>query len=133
MYSYSSMIGVFGNEGGRYIEVMEYKFHDMIRLLLQHVHVDENWYRENYQDVEDAISRGAIASAREHYIAAGYFEDRFPHWIVVDTAWYLDNNPDVAEGVRLGNINSAEEHFQMAGFKEGRLPFEGWTLLGRRD
>ncbi|HEX3862977.1 MAG TPA: hypothetical protein VHY35_14925 [Stellaceae bacterium] len=132
MQSYSSIVGLFGEEGGRYIEVVEHRFHEVIRRLLKDVHVDEVWYRETYQDVEAAIIGGSLSSAREHYITAGYFEDRFPHWIVVDTAWYLQQNSDVAEGIRVGKIKSAEEHFRIAGFREGRLPSPGWSLLSVR-
>ena len=132
MHSYSSIVGV-SSVGHRYIEVIEEKFHDLIKMLLEDVRVDEAWYRKTYDDVEEAIRSGTFASARDHYIESGYFEDRFPHQIVVDTAWYLENNPDVVEGIRLGRVKSAYEHFLGAGFKEGRLPFSGWSLLDRRS
>ena len=133
MYSYSSIVGLFGNEGGRYIEVAEDKFHKLLKLILESIHVDEDWYRQTYSDVEEAIQNGQVGSARDHYMEAGFFEDRFPHWIVVDASWYLKNNPDVVDAIKSGKIASAEEHFQRAGFKEGRLPFPGWSLLGRRN
>jgi hypothetical protein len=132
MQSYNSILGVTGNGGGRYIEVLESKFHEIIRTLLEEVNVDETWYRETYADVEEAIREGKFPSARDHYITAGYFEDRMPHWIGVDSSWYLESYRDVAEGIRLGKVASAEEHFRMAGFKEGRLPFPGWSLLRAR-
>jgi hypothetical protein len=128
MYTYNSLLGLSGNGGGLFVEVVEHRLHDILRILLENVYVDESWYIETYNDVADAVRKGTLSSAREHYINVGYFEDRMPHYIVVDAEWYLNINSDVAEGIRQGVIKSADEHFQMAGFKEGRLPYAGWSL-----
>jgi hypothetical protein len=53
-------------------------FLEVIHLFLQHVPVDEDWYCETYEDVDDAIRSGAIPSARDHFIEYGYFEGRTP-------------------------------------------------------
>jgi hypothetical protein len=128
MYTYNCLLGLSGSGGGLFVEVVEHRLHEILRMLLETVYVDETWYIENYQDVAGAIQEGILSSAREHYINVGYFEDRMPHYIVVDAEWYLKTNPDVAEGIRQRTIKSADEHFQMAGFKEGRLPYAGWSL-----
>lgn len=128
MYTYNSLLGLSGSGGGLYLEVVEHRLHELLRLLLENVYVDEAWYLETYSDVADALQEGTISSAREHYINVGYFEDRMPHYIVVDAEWYQNTNPDVAEGIRQRAIKSADAHFQMAGFKEGRLPYAGWSL-----
>jgi len=40
--------------------------------------VDEDGYRRAYPDVAQAIERGEILSARDHYLEFGYFEGRDP-------------------------------------------------------
>ena len=40
--------------------------------------VDEAWYRQKYQDVDDAISAGKIKSAQEHFESIGVIEGRSP-------------------------------------------------------
>jgi hypothetical protein len=128
MYTYNSLLGLSGIGGGHFVEVVEHRLHDILRMLMENVYVDEKWYMEPYKDVTDAIQAGIFPSAREHYIRIGYFEDRMPHYIVVNAEWYLTANPDVAEGIRQRLIKSTDEHFQIAGFKEGRLPYAGWSL-----
>jgi predicted O-methyltransferase YrrM len=49
---------------------------DVLRLFVECIPVDEAWYRENNPDVDEAIRSGDIASAKEHFVSAGYFEGR---------------------------------------------------------
>lgn len=114
----------------RYVELSEAKFMGILRLALAHVIVDEAWYLSVYPDVAAAIHAGSFRSARQHYIASGYFEDRLPHVVAVDEAWYNREYPDVAAAVRNGVFASAQQHFEVYGFKEGRLPCQNWSLLG---
>ena len=53
-------------------------FREALRLLLQHVHVDEDAYRRAYADVAIAIREGAYSSGRAHFVQHGYFEGRSP-------------------------------------------------------
>jgi hypothetical protein len=51
---------------------------DALRLFLDSVEVDEDWYRHRYPDVAAAIDMGNLASARQHFVQFGYFEGRDP-------------------------------------------------------
>ena len=90
---------------------------------------DENYYLSVNSDIQDAVRRGAIESASEHYYTTGYFEGRLPKKLLVDEKFYLEANPDVAEAVRKGLVKDAQEHFENAGFREGRVPHKGFSLL----
>ncbi|MDE2006444.1 MAG: hypothetical protein KGI51_07755 [Rhodospirillales bacterium] len=95
----------------------------LIRLMLHGIDVNEQWYLRANDDVADALARGAIASAREHFVNDGYLEGRMPFPMRVNEAWYLQQNPDVAEGIRTGGVESAQAHFEDSGYREGRRPF----------
>jgi hypothetical protein len=43
----------------------------LLAILLQGVQVDEAWYLSRYPDVAEEVRRGALASAREHYLSFG--------------------------------------------------------------
>ncbi len=92
------------------------------------IHLDEAWYLERNPDVAEAIERGEVAGAAEHYRQAGYFEHRMPYEITVDEAYYLSEYPDVAGAVADGHFASAEAHFAAMGYAEGRLPCAGFRL-----
>ena len=98
------------------------QFTALIRTLLQGIEVDEAWYVRQYPDVAEAIRRGVITSAREHFLNDGYFEGRLPFEIKVDEAWYLEQNPGVAEYIARGDLESAQQHFTENGWREGRKP-----------
>jgi len=101
-------------------------YDDFVRLvqsLIAGVEVDERWYLDRNEDVARAITRGAVASAREHFLGDGYVEGRMPFPIAVDERWYLEQNPDVAESIRTGAVASAQAHFEENGYREGRRPF----------
>lgn len=129
MPPYSYLMSTSGAAGGHFVELQETKFLELLRCLLVQVEMDESWYRETYKDVDAAVLAGTLKSARQHYIIAGYFENRFPRPVVVDEAWYLKTYPDVAAAIRSGSFTSATQHFERDGFKEGRLPHEGWSLF----
>ena len=133
MIPYSVLVGATGQPGGRYVEVKEDILRQMLAPFLDDVIVDEKWYRRTNEDVDVAIRSGEMKSAHEHYVRAGYFEDRLPRPVPVDEAWYLKEYPDVAQAMRDRVFRSVEEHFQQAGFREGRLPHPGWTLSGRKE
>ncbi len=130
MQSYSYLMSASEAGDGHYVELLESKFHDLLRLLLTQVEVDEKWYRMSYRDVDDAVRTGLTLSAKAHYMSAGYFENRLPRPIRVDESWYLAEYSDVAAAIRSGAFVSASQHFERDGFKEGRLPSQNWSLLG---
>lgn len=82
--------------------------------------VDESWYLQRYPDVAQAISQGAIGSAREHFLLIGLYEGRVPYAIEIDDATYLRKHRDVADSVRSGVYADGREHFFASGFAEGR-------------
>lgn len=99
-------------------------FIKLIRLMIGGVEVDEAWYRQQYEDIAQAIKTGAVASAKQHFLDDGYFEGRLPFEIKVDEDWYQREYPDVAESVRTGVVASPQVHFDEDGYREGRLPFD---------
>lgn len=104
-------------------------FRDLLIAALRYKGVfDEDYYKKSNEDIVQAIQRGAVASAADHYYNAGYFEVRQPKAFVVDEKYYLENNPDVVKAIRAGMIGSAQQHFDACGFKEGRAPFRGFSL-----
>jgi hypothetical protein len=129
MRTYSYLMSGSGLGSDHYVELPETKFFDLLQQMLALVEVDEGWYRAKYQDVDEAVHAGRFSSGKEHYVTAGYFENRFPHAVHVDETWYLAEYPDVAEAIRSGVVRTATEHFERDGFKEGRLPRLGWSLL----
>ena len=129
MYSYSYLMSDAGPSSGHYVELQEAKLFSLIRQLLGVVEVDEAWYLETNPDVAAEVKSGGLKSGREHYITAGYFENRLPRPVEVDEDWYLAEYPDVAEAIRGGVLPSAAVHFKRSGFLEGRLPHAGWSLL----
>lgn len=124
---YSTLTGSgYGN--GPYVQVVEPHLHNLLRKLIPTIHFDEAWYKKRYSDIAEAVETGQLQSAHEHYVAVGYFENRFPRFVVADSKWYLETYPDVADAVQRGKFVDAQEHFEKDGFREGRLPFSGWNL-----
>ncbi len=97
-------------------------FLGIIRLFLEGVEVDQEFYRRQYQDIAEAEREGRIGSIQRHFVEDGYFEGRLPFAVAVDEDWYRRNNPDVDESIRQGRIGSAQEHFLSNGYREGRMP-----------
>jgi hypothetical protein len=98
------------------------QFEELLRTMLRYVAVDEAWYRDAYPDVDEAIRKGTVPSAQDHFVSSGYFEGRKRGRVLADEKWYLAEYPDVAEGIELGEFMSAQQHFDYHGEKEGRLP-----------
>jgi len=93
---------------------------EVFALVLENINVDEVWYKQTYMDVAAAIMSGEIASCREHFVRAGYFEGRLPSEPPLDEDWYLNRYPDIAEARSNGTIGSAKMHFMHGGQQEGR-------------
>lgn len=99
------------------------QFMTLIRVLLQGIEVNEDWYLTRYPDVAEGIRNGTVVSAKDHFLNDGYFEGRAPFPITVDEAWYLEQNPGVAAFIARGELESAQQHFDEHGYMEGRKPF----------
>ncbi len=95
---------------------------EIIKKLLQAIEIDEQWYREKYSDVDEAIRAGTYRNAKQHFVENGYFEGRMPFPLEIDEDWYLGTYADVRNGIDEGSIASAQEHFVSHGYSEGRLP-----------
>jgi hypothetical protein len=78
---------------------------------------DENFYLTAYPDVANAIRRGQIDSACEHYQKFGRYEGRLSSF---NEGSYLSKNPDVAEAVRRGKFRSGYDHWLKYGRYENR-------------
>ncbi|HUO55622.1 MAG TPA: hypothetical protein VMU18_12815 [Rhodoblastus sp.] len=129
LLSYGYLRSETRDQNSQFIRIEENRLRTALRALLLAVDLDEKWYLETYDDIRAAYKQGKIASAREHYVESGYFEDRWPRPMKVNADWYLRTYPDVAGDIRAGKCVSAQEHFEQHGFREGRKPFPGWTLL----
>lgn len=127
--SYNYLISGGDSAEGHYVELLETRLLELLRGILAGVKVDEQWYLATYTDVASAVKKGEMQSAREHYIRAGYFENRLPRPIKVDESWYIEEYPDVLAAIRSGAFRNGQQHFEQDGFKEGRLPANGWSLL----
>jgi len=112
----------------QYFVVDKFFFRNCMRMITTRVPFDEEWYIKKYPDVAQAVTKGAVSSAHEHYIQHGYFEHRLPFRITVDGEWYLKQHPDVGEAVEKRLFSSAQHHFEIVGFREGRLPFPGFEI-----
>jgi hypothetical protein len=51
---------------------------ELVGRFIRQIDVDEAGYRREYPDVAQAIERGEIVSARDHFLEFGYFEGRDP-------------------------------------------------------
>ncbi len=112
-----------------YVEVVEARIRPALASLISGIRFDEEYYLRCNPDVLEKVRSKEIPSGRQHYIMAGYFEDRYPRPIPVDEPWYLKEYPDVAEAVSRGAFVSAKQHFEQEGYREGRLPSPNWTLF----
>jgi len=128
MVPYSYIKGGRHTGSARLIEVVEGRLKEAMRPMLVSVEFDEAFYRKQNSDVDAKIIQGELKSGKDHYIVAGYFEDRLPRPVKVDEAWYIKEYPDVGEAIQKGSFMSAAQHFGVEGFKEGRLPHPGWSL-----
>jgi hypothetical protein len=119
---------VVPSSNGKYYAVEMHYFTECLRAGVATVLFDEDFYVSRYPDIAEALAAGRIASAHEHYLMRGYYENRLPYEIGIDEAWYLDAYPDVKKAVQGREFASGQEHFDTRGFREGRLPYPRFTL-----
>jgi hypothetical protein len=96
----------------------------ILQSVLRGIEVDEEWYFQEYPDVETAVKSGIFKSAKHHFLENGYFEGRRPAPCEVDEDWYLGTYPDVSNAIEAKVVVSAADHFHSSGYDEGRLPSE---------
>jgi hypothetical protein len=111
-----------------YVAVDKDHFVEYLRLTLDQVYVDSDWYVRCNPDIAFAITSRIFADAKQHYVTCGYYEHRIPYEISVDELWYLEHYEDVGEAVEKGLFSGAREHFYLVGYREGRLPHANFTL-----
>jgi hypothetical protein len=111
-----------------YFAIEQYFFFDCMRASIAAIDFDESWYLSRYVDVREAIGRGLVRNAKEHYCRFGYYEHRLPYQIDVNESWYLETYPDVRVSIERRDFGSAANHFDLAGYKEGRLPYPRFRL-----
>jgi hypothetical protein len=97
-------------------------FQHLITLLGRGGAVDEDWYKNNYKDIQEASRKGTIKDMFVHFGESGFFEGRFPAHYAVDEAWYTRRYPDVMAAISAGEISSGQVHFFQSGYAEGRIP-----------
>lgn len=81
---------------------------------------DEEWYLDRYNDVAEAVRKGAMSSGLDHYTSSGVYEGRVPYPFPIDEEDYLARHRDVARSLSQGLYGTATEHFYAVGFIEGR-------------
>lgn len=113
---------------GNYVAVDRAFLQICLRAYISSIFVDESWYLDAHSDVAEAVRQGVLKSAKDHYVAFGYNENRQPYSMSVEEDWYLDQYRDVREAVESGVFNSAQEHFNTVGYKEGRHPHPAFAL-----
>ncbi|WP_210489415.1 hypothetical protein [Microvirga antarctica] len=92
----------------------------LLDVMARSIPVDEQFYRSRYPDVDEATRAGDVASASQHYVEHGFYEDRIPCDVVVDEEAYLTLYPDIAEGIESGGVASATDHWIRYGRNEER-------------
>ncbi|MBM1171278.1 hypothetical protein [Microvirga arabica] len=112
----------------KYVAVATEHLYALLRPDISRIRVDADWYLSKHPDVREAVERGEVSSAEEHYHTSGYFEHRMPYPIVVDERWYLEQYPDIQNAVSEGIFDSGQHHFDVAGYREGRYPFAQFRL-----
>lgn len=85
------------------------------------LYFDEAWYLSTYPDVGLAIGIGQVASAWQHFTAAGAREGRNPS-AFFNERWYRARYPDIAAAIAAEQIPSGFAHYILSGAREGRDP-----------
>jgi hypothetical protein len=117
-----SMLTVVPVRGGLRVHISRDELFRIVRSLLVAVPLDENWYKERYKGVADAIAAKKVRSAFAHFVEHGYFENRMPFHMQVDEEWYCEHYPYVRALIANGVVGSADEHFLRFGYSQGCLP-----------
>ena len=131
MNTYANLINrklIVPSQKTSYLAVDMHYFSRAHGALVKQIAFDEGYYLSRYPDIGDAIKAGTIASALDHYVAIGYYENRMPYEILIDEEWYLNEYPDIRRAVANQDFASGQNHFDDQGYAEGRLPFAHFKL-----
>jgi len=90
---------------------------------------DEEAYLSANPDVADGPVRNGEMTARQHFVAYGYFENREGGLPTVDADWYEKTYVDVKRAISEGRVKSATQHFEVTGAFEGRAPTQRHLLI----
>ncbi|ANY79525.1 hypothetical protein BB934_15915 [Microvirga ossetica] len=101
----------------------------LFEIIARSIPVDEEFYRANNPDIDEALKAGDISSAAQHFVEHGFYEDRLPCSVLINEEDYLARYPDVAAGIDDGSIASATDHWLQYGRYEGRSAY----LLQRKQ
>ena len=93
-----------------------------IKEILIAVPVDDAWYRATYPKAAADIDNGRFASARDHYLNAGFCAGCLPSDPMVNEAWYLSHYEHVRNGIERGLAVTPTQHFIRIGYQEGCRP-----------
>jgi len=122
-------LGLVSGLGSGTVSVEEGLFRSLVLPMIEAIDFDERWYLGKYADVKEAVAKGQVSSAQDHYVLCGYFENRMPRRIAVDERWYVATYRDVGEAMKKKSLwKNAQEHFEDFGFGEGRLPHPNFSL-----
>ena len=105
-------------------------FVKILRMMISGIEVDEGWYLKENGDIAQAIAKGAVGSAKQHFVDDGYFEGRRPFPMPVDERWYLEHNADVAESVRKGVVSGGGAAFRRGWLPRGALALRDLDACG---
>jgi len=95
---YSDVRDAVQKLGAKRYATEHYRTHGFLEGRLPHDPiVDEEWYRQFYPDVDDAIRIGKEADAKSHFVEQGYREGREP---VPSTSSSAVSTPRTAASVR---------------------------------
>ena len=108
METYAALLNlkvIVPSSKSNYVAVESDYWQNLLELRLSTIDVDETWYLSEYPDVAQAVKKGVVQSAAQHYYRSGYYEHRMPYQIEFDSEWYLKNYTDIAEAVRQGTFS----------------------------
>src|SRR5882724_6263382 len=71
----------------------------LLRFAIEECDINEKEYLAANPDVAEAVRKGLLASGRQHFLSAGYFETRRGATPEVDETWYRKMNPDVTAAI----------------------------------
>jgi hypothetical protein len=82
---------------------------------------DPDFYLRAYSDVRDAVAKGTLRSAFEHYVTEGYYQRRMPFQF--DRVAYVRRHIDAALAIANGQYAHPLHHYLEVGEQAGFRPF----------
>lgn len=85
----------------------------------------EDWYREKYPDVAQAVGRGDFPSCFVHYQVHGFREHRWPNPFF-DPIWYVASSKDAQNWLKDNPASSPLDHYAHRGCYQRLSPCPGF-------